>query len=268
MAKKENQTRKRLKGTGSNAKPNKTVVTGMQNELRTQIIVLLNERAASRPEICKELGASFNRVRHEMKMLLNVHPPLIEQVFEQPVRGTVEKFFRATKKAYLDPSEWPGVPDALKERMRGTLLSMIVDDAVAAVAKDVYDSLANAHMSWIPMILDEQGWEDLTAVLLKGMEEAVRVKDESTERLIDSDAEGISCTVSILGYPSANEDRKVGPSIDGDEDSVSAKRPSAMTKKSRKKAAPKKAKAARKGSTGKRANGQPSDAGNSGTADA
>jgi hypothetical protein len=246
MAKRENQTRKRLKGTGANAKPNKTVVTGMQNELRTQIIVLLNERTASRPEICKELGASFNRVRHEMKMLLSVSPPLIEQVFEKPVRGTVEKFFRATTKAYLDPSEWPGVPDAIKERMRGTLLNMIVDDAVASISADVFDSLENAHMTWIPMILDEQGWEDLTAVLLRGMEEAVRVKDESAERLTDSDAEGISCTVSILGYPSANEGRKVGPSIDGDEDGASAKR-------SRKKGAPKKAKAARKGSTRKAA---------------
>lgn len=234
MASAENQTRKRLKGTGASAKPNKTVVTGMQNELRTQIIVLLNERAASRPEICKELGASFNRVRHEMKMLLSLNPPLIEQVFEKPVRGTVEKFFRATAKAYLNPSEWPGVPDAIKESMRGTLLDMIVDDVVAAISRDIYDSLENAHMSWTPMILDDQGWEDLTAVLLRAMEEAIKVKEESAERLIDKDAKGTSCTVSILGYPSANENRKVGPPTDVEQRAALTKLGQAKTKKSTK----------------------------------
>jgi predicted ArsR family transcriptional regulator len=229
MATEENQIRKRLKNGTINAKPNKTVVTGMQNELRTQIIVLLNERTASRPEICKELGASFNRVRHEMKVLLNLNPPLIEQVSEKPVRGTVEKFFRATTRARIDQSEWPGVPEAIKGGMRGTLLDMIVDDAVAAVSRDAYDSLENAHMSWTPVILDEEGWEDLTTVLRRTLEEVERIKGDSTERLLAQDAKGTSCTVSILGYPSANEDRKVGPSADVNEDSAPVEQSSLKT---------------------------------------
>jgi len=167
---------------------------------------------ASRPEICRELGETADKVRYEMDVLRKASPPLIELVHEKPVRGTVEKFYRATTKAYLDPSEWPGVPGAVKAGMRGSLLDLLVDDAVAAVDEGRFDSLENAHMSWTPMILDEQGWGDLTAILLRAMEEAIKVKDDSAERLIDNDAEGISCTVSILGYPSVNENRKVGPS--------------------------------------------------------
>ncbi len=249
MATEENQTRKRLKNGTTSAKPNKTVVTGMQNELRTQIIVLLNERTASRPEICKELGASPNRVRHEVMVLLKLKPPLIEQVSEKPVRGTVEKFFRATMRARIDQSEWPGVPDTIKGGMRGTLLDMVVDDAVAAVSRDTYDTLENAHMSWTTMILDEKGWEDLTAVLKRTLEEVEEIKGDSTERLLAQDGKGTSCTVSILGYPSANEDRKVGPSTDASEDSAPAKRSSAKGKKPSKR----KAKATGKGSTGKAA---------------
>lgn len=250
MASAENQTRKRLKNGTINAKPNKTVVTGMQNELRTQIMVLLNERTASRPEICKELGASANRVRHEIKVLLSLSPPLVEQVFERPVRGTVEKFFRATAEPYLNPSEWPGVPDAIKGGMRGTLLNMIVEDAVAGVSGGTYDSLEDAHMSWIPMILDEQGWEEIAAILFRTMQEAIKVKKDSAERLIKEDAEGVSCTVSILGYPSANENRKVGPSIDADKDIAPTERASLAARKSpSRKTGTKKAKAAGKAAT-------------------
>lgn len=221
---KKGQVRKRLKAAPG-AKPNKTVITGMHNELRAQILILLNERVASRPEICKELGASFDNVRYEMDVLKRTKPPLIELVHEKPVRGTVEKFYRATTKAYLDPSEWPGVPDAVKVGMRGSLLSILVDDAVAAVKDGTFDSLENAHMSWTPMILDEQGWEDLVAVLFRAMEEAIKVKEDSASRLIGKDAVGTSCTVSILGYPSANEDRKVGPPLE-----VKAKEGVASTK--------------------------------------
>jgi hypothetical protein len=210
----ENQIRRRLKGSGSAGKPNKTVVTGMHTELRAQILILLNERTASRPEICKELGASFNQVRHAMEVLKKTNPPLIELVCEKPVRGTVEKFYRATTLAYVDPSEWPSVPDAIKPGMRGSLLDILVDDAVAAVKDGTFDSLPGAHMSWTPMILDEQGWEDLTAILFRALGEAIEVKEDSAERLLAEDAKGTSCTMSILGYPSANEDRKVGPAME------------------------------------------------------
>jgi hypothetical protein len=233
------QVRNRLKRAASDAKPNKAVVTGMHNELRAQILILLNERVASRPEICKELGASFDSVRYEMEVLKKTKPPLIELVHEKPVRGTVEKFYRATTQAYLDPSEWPGVPDAVKAGMRGSLLGLLVDDVVAAVKDGTFDSLPNAHMSWMPMILDEQGWDELTAILLRTMKEAIKIKEDSAERLIGNDEEGISCTVSMVGYPSVNEKRKVGPPA------------SAGKSETKEKTAPKKVRTTRKGSTGK-----------------
>lgn len=208
QVRKGRQTRERLKdGAGSAA--DKRVVTAMQNELRTQILVVLNERIASRSEICKELGADFDRVRYELQVLEKLG--VLRQVYKRPVRGTYEIFYEATAKAYLKRSEWPNVPGAVKAKMRGELLEIIVDDAVAAVSGDTFDSLENAHMSWFPFIVDRQGWDDLTAALARTLAELEKIKDDSAERLIQADAEGISCTVSMVGYPSFNEDRKVGP---------------------------------------------------------
>jgi hypothetical protein len=209
VAAEKNQIRQRL--NGANPKPDKRVITGMQNQLRAQILILLNERVASRPEICKELGAPFDKVRYEMEVLKNSTPPLIEQVAKRPVRGTYELFYRATTRAYLDPSEWPVVPDAVKGGLRGSLLDILVEDAVAAVSEGTFDSLENAHLSWTPLIVDGQGWEEIIAILLRAMEEVIKVKDASAERLIAGDEEGTSCTVSMLGYPSFNKARKVGP---------------------------------------------------------
>jgi hypothetical protein len=198
----------------SEKKPSKTVVTAMHNEYRAQILILLNERVASRPEISEELDIPLDKVRYELDVLKRTQPPLIKLEYERPVRGAVEKFYRATKMAYLSPAEWPAVPESVKAGMRGSLLNLLVDDAVAAVDKGTFDSLDSAHMSWTPMLLDAKGWEEITAILYRAMMEAIKVKEESAERLIEKDAEGTSCTVSILGYASANEDRKAGPPTD------------------------------------------------------
>ena len=85
---KQNQIRKRLNDARAEAKPSKTVVTGMHNEVRTQILILLNERVASRPEIAKELGVPLDKVRYEMDVLKKTSPPLIQLEYVKPVRGT------------------------------------------------------------------------------------------------------------------------------------------------------------------------------------
>lgn len=209
-----NQIRQRGRPSDHEGRPDRTVVTGMYNEDRAQILILLNERVASCPEISKELGIQRDKVRYELDVLKQTSPPLIELVCERPVRGTVEKFYRATKMAYVSPEEWPGVPDPVKPGMRGSLLNLLVDDVVAAVAEGSFDSLEDAHMSWTPMLLDGRGWDDIVALLYYVIKEAIRIKEESAERLMRNDEAGTSCTVSILGYASANSKRRAGPPTD------------------------------------------------------
>jgi DNA-binding transcriptional ArsR family regulator len=208
----ENQVNQRVR---TRVRPDRSVVSAMGNEERAQILILLNERVASKPEIAKELGLAPDKVRYELDVLKKMNPPLVKLEFERPVRGTVEKFYRATKRAYLSPDEWPGVPDAVKASMRGGLLDILVKDAVAAVDQGKFDALPEAHMSWTPAILDEKGWTDIVAILFRTMNEVIEVKEQSAQRLDRKDAKGVSCTVSILGYASANEDRKVGPPREG-----------------------------------------------------
>jgi hypothetical protein len=127
--------------------------------------------------------------------------------------------------------------------MRGTLLNVIVEDAVAAVSNDTFDAHDDAHMSWVPMILDDQGWDEAMRVLEEALEDLERIKEDSKERLIARGAKGHSCTVSILGYASANEDRTAGPSAE-EADEAGAPGENASSEKGVKK--PLKQKAAKK----------------------
>ena len=94
-------------------------------------------------------------------------------------------------------------------------------------------------LSWTPMILDEQGREEITKILERALLEAMAVQEGTKQRLVASDSTGISYTVSILGYPSVGGEKKVGPPTDAKELAGSKIEPASKAKKaSKKKAAP------------------------------
>lgn len=191
----------------------KKTIKGMANPLRNQIVALLHERVASRTELAEELGFDWAEVNYEIEALDDAE--IIERVAEKRGKGnTIEVFYKAMTRAYLDPSEWLEVAGPIKASLRSSLFRNLMVDATAAISEETYDSLPDAHMSWTPMIVDDEGWEALTAILLRAMNETIKVQEESAERLIAADEVGISCTVSILGYPSEVEKRKVGPPTD------------------------------------------------------
>jgi DNA-binding transcriptional ArsR family regulator len=202
----------RVKRTDAKREVDKRIVTGMANSLRTQVLVSLNERTATATELARELRAPFEKVSYEMNALKKVG--LIEKVAQKQIRGAVAQYYRATEGACIDQAEWPSVPDALKEGLRGSLLETMTDDAVAAISEETFDSLDDAHMSWMPMLVDEQGWNGVTEILRRALNEVIEVRESSRERMTAKDAVGIPCTVSMLGYGSAAKARKVGPPPD------------------------------------------------------
>ena len=221
--------------------------------LRIQILWILNERVASASELSKALGVPLNRVSNHLKALREAG--CVEVVKQIVVRNTVQRFYRASARIFLDETEWPKLPPTIQEGMRITLLQNLMDDAVEAVARGEYDSCEDSHMSWTPMIVDEQGRQSLTRVLGRALKEVMAVQEEAGQRLRSADAEGVSYSVSILGYPSIGGMRKVEPAQGAEELTVgevtesTEDRKKVAAKSSKTKASSKKAGAMGKGRT-------------------
>jgi DNA-binding transcriptional ArsR family regulator len=250
MASKKQGMKKRAKVAKGKKDVDKANVKVLANPMRVQLLTILNERVNSTTGIARELGVDPGEIAYDMEVLRKMRR--IKVVDEKKRRGAVEVFYKAVSRAYLDEFEWPTVPGPAKGGLRASLLQTIVNDAIAAIDEQTYDSLEEAHMSWTPLIVDEQGWKELTKILRVALKGAKRVGKGSAERLIASDEEGTSCTVSILGYPAAIDKRKVGPPIEASDLAQTTKSSKAKTRKTgRKKAAAKKTKATGKGQTRK-----------------
>lgn len=220
MASSHDGFRQRAKRAERLRRAEKRTVTGMANSLRTEIQVILSERAASVNGLSRDLGIDYGKVRHECDMLKASR--LIEVESEKRVGGAVEIFYRATRRVCLDDMEWPSVPDSLKAGLRGTLLDNITNDAIEAIEAELYDSLEGAHMSRTPGLVDDEGWEEIRDWLLRSMEGVIEIFDNNRQRLAAANAIGTAVTVSILGYPSTTPGRPAGPPPVGDERSSSS----------------------------------------------
>lgn len=189
-----------------------SLAKALGDSLRQQILWILNERSASPSEIAVELGETMNRVTYHLKVLKEAG--CVEQI-EERIRGNnIQRFYKATSRAFLDDTDWPRVPDTLKEGLRATLLQNILHDVVESVKEGTYDLYERSHMSWTPMLLDDQGRSEMADLLEKTLEEAIDIQGQTQERLESNGELGMSYTVSMMGYPAVGGMKRIGPPAD------------------------------------------------------
>jgi DNA-binding transcriptional ArsR family regulator len=186
------------------------LVRALGHPVRVQALIILNERIASPNEISKELDQSVGHVSYHIKVLKECE--CIELVDTAPRRGAMEHYYRATDRAFLDASEWAALPASIRPGLSASLLRTIVNDASSALTTGTFDKRIDRHLSWTPMILDDQGWEQLRDGLEEMLEKVFEIQSSSAERLAKADATGLSVTVAMMGFeaPMSN-DRRVAP---------------------------------------------------------
>jgi DNA-binding transcriptional ArsR family regulator len=187
------------------------LVRAMGHPVRMQALIILNERVASPNEISKELGESVGHVSYHIKVLRECD--CIELVDTAPRRGAMEHYYRATDRAFLDAKEWASLPASIRPGLSANGLKTIFNDAAAALLAGTFDKRTDRHMSWTPMLVDEEGWEELLGELADMLERVFDIQAASAERLTKADAPGIPITVAAMCFEAKemSEQRKVSP---------------------------------------------------------
>jgi len=187
------------------------LVRAMGHQVRVQALTILNERVASPNEISKELGESVGHVSYHIKVLKECE--CIELVDTAPRRGAMEHYYRATDRAFLDADEWATLPSTIRPGLSASLLKTIINDAASSVLEGTFDKRVDRHLSWTPMILDEEGWDELKTGLLAMLEKVIEIQTASAARLAKADAAGVPVTVAMMGFEAPpSGDGKVAPS--------------------------------------------------------
>jgi hypothetical protein len=176
------------------------VAKAFAHPLRVQILIILNERVASPNLLAQELDQSLNLVAYHVRVLEKYD--CIELIDTKQRRGATEHFYRATRRQFLNNSEWAKMPQGLRPGISGAVLQALFTDIDEAIAKETFDEIDNPHLSRTPMVVDKEGWDAVANLLSEALDRVLTIQAESSERLANSGEDGILCKVGMLHFKS------------------------------------------------------------------
>ena len=163
------------------------LVKALAHPLRIRILAILEERVASPSQIAEELDAPLGNVSYHVRQLADLG--LIKLVKETPVRGTLEHHYRAEIRPRISDRAFSTAPDLVKQATVGATLGQI-GDAVNRAAAEGGFGRADAHLSRLPLLLDEEGWKLVSKELESLVDRIERIQRDSGKRLMKTDHEG------------------------------------------------------------------------------
>ncbi len=154
----------------------------VRHPLRSAILKILTERAASPSEMARELSEDLSSVSHHTKKLVKLG--CAELAYERKAGSSVEHIYRATERHLVEMGDWNAVIETspeFAEFLIGEYMQAIVDDFVAAAPAGVGQD-EDWHITRTAMSLDSQGVEEAIEIYERVFNEMNEVHARATER--------------------------------------------------------------------------------------
>lgn len=180
---------------------NPNLVKALSHPLRMRILTRLNETVASPNELAREFNESLPLLSYHVRILRDLG--CIELVRTTPRRGAIEHHYRAMTRPTLEEQDWEQLPQSVREAVSNTVLTRLIDDVHKAVRTGSFDERTDHHLSFSPLMLDEQGWAELNRRMVELLEWSIEEQAKSAGRLQDGESGGaqVAARLSMLSYP-------------------------------------------------------------------
>jgi DNA-binding transcriptional ArsR family regulator len=171
------------------------LVRAIGHPLRLRLLTIFNERVASPSDLAAELGEPIGNVSYHTRILARLG--CVELVKTKQVRGAVEHYYRAVVRPVFSDDDWAELPPSIRKSLAGAVLTEIADDVGAAANEGGFDR-DDVHLSRTPLVLDQQGWEDLNARLEEVFDQALEIQAQSAARLQADGAQDSEAAALVL----------------------------------------------------------------------
>ena len=171
------------------------IMKALSHPLRVRMLTLLNQKVASPSELADELDEPLGNVSYHMRFLADLN--MVELVRTEPRRGAVEHYYQALEPPLISDEDWIQLPVALRRSLSDSTLGDIARDLRGAAKAGGFDR-DNMHLSRSALRLDQQAWDELSALLGEVQERARELQEQSNKRREQSDDDGGIPTALVL----------------------------------------------------------------------
>lgn len=166
-----------------------TLAAVVAHPTRARCFMILAERTASPAEIARELRLDVTHVGYHVRKLSEFS--MIELVDERPVRGAVEHFYRAIERPMVTEEQYAMLDQGERNGFAREICQWIFADVTAAIASGTFSSRPDNCVARAPMVVDEEGWRELSAIYTETVLRTLEVEARSKTRRERSGAPGL-----------------------------------------------------------------------------
>ena len=191
--------------------PDVRVIKAIGHPLRWQMLEALNEGEASPAQLARRFGEPVNLVAYHMGILAKAGG--VEMVRTEPRRGSTEHYYRATMRPYFADREWSRLPTETRRALLAVETKRIVNDVRAAAAGTGLDH-PKAHVSWSPLELDREGYDEVATLLSGVLDQLNDIQARSSVRQAEKGSKNnkkLSTEVAILHFERPKRARRGRP---------------------------------------------------------
>jgi DNA-binding transcriptional ArsR family regulator len=176
------------------------IAKALSHPMRARILGILNERVASPNEIAEQIEERLPNVSYHVRALLDLG--CIELVRTAQRRGAIEHYYRAVVRPFFSDRDWKRLPRSGRQAISDVALQIVWEDVSDAIKAGTFEARPDRHLSHNALVLDEQGWKDVTQLLAGVLAEMQKIGSASASRLDRSGEEGVSTTAVLMHFES------------------------------------------------------------------
>ncbi|HEV2858304.1 MAG TPA: hypothetical protein VGW80_07885 [Solirubrobacterales bacterium] len=176
------------------------LVRALAHPVRIQILEVLSERVASPNMLALELETGLTHVAYHTRTLDRCG--CLELVETAQRRGATEHFYKARPQAFIGNQAWRQVPRSVRSGVTAAALRTFVDKAVTALEAGTLDDREDTTFSWMPLHLDEQGWQEVNSALREAASRVLAAQEASNRRATEAerDERRIAAVVALVNF--------------------------------------------------------------------
>jgi hypothetical protein len=187
-----------------------TICAVLKHPLRVRILEVLNEGPRSPSQFVEEglIPKEHFSTYQQALSLASYHFRELEkegclEVIESiPRRGAVEHVYRGLARVFFNDAEFEATAAEVRHELSRISLQGLIARADRAIWEETFDARADRHLTWMPMQLDERGWEEMIAALASAFGELSQIRHDARDRLATSGEKVVAATVGMLGFES------------------------------------------------------------------
>jgi len=176
------------------------LVRALAHPTRVQILEILTERVASPNWLSEYLQASLTHVAYHTRTLDRCG--CLELASTARRRGATEHFYKATPNSFVGDRDWRRVPRSVRGGVSAAWLQTFLDKLIDAFEAGTIDGRDDTVLTWMPLRLDQRGWEDVNAILEEASDRVLAAQTRSSQRLAEAEEghEGVSAVVAVANF--------------------------------------------------------------------